>query len=67
VSVDPGPQVRAAAAEADIRRVLESLVLERQALRRDGAERAALEANRLAIVYWQHALAERITLRARVR
>ena len=51
--------------EEPIRAVLESLVQERQALRRVGADRAALEANRLAIVYWQHALAERLTLRPR--
>ena len=48
-----------------IRAVLESLVQERQALRRAGADQAALEANRIAIVYWQHALAERLSLRPR--
>jgi len=54
--------VRAGETEAQIRAVLESLVQERQDLRRNGGDQAALEANRLAIVYWQRALAERITL-----
>jgi hypothetical protein len=43
--------------EARIRAVLDSLVRERRELRRSGVEQAALEANRLAIVYWQQALA----------
>jgi len=66
VTVEPRSGVHDAAAVDEIRRVLASLVRERQGLRRDNADRAALEANRLAIVYWQHALAERITLRERV-
>ena len=33
--------------------ILASLLLEREALQRRPEERAALEANRLAIVYWQ--------------
>jgi hypothetical protein len=42
--------------EARIRAVLDALVLERQELRRTGADEPALEANRLAIVYWQRQL-----------
>ena len=38
--------------EARIREVLDALIHERQELRRTGAESPALEANRLAIVYW---------------
>ena len=37
--------------------IIGRLVLERQELRRSGAEKATLEANRLAIVYWQRRLA----------
>jgi hypothetical protein len=33
--------------------IVRSLVRQRQELRRGGATRATLEANRLAIVYWQ--------------
>ena len=51
--------------EARIRAVLDSLVRERRELRRSEVERAALEANRLAIVYWQQALSSRLSLRAR--
>lgn len=39
-----------------IARVLDSLVAERQHLRSSQTERALLEANRLAIVYWQNEL-----------
>jgi hypothetical protein len=46
--------------EERIRGVLESLVSERQGLRRAGTDRAALEANRLAIVYWQQRLSHRL-------
>ena len=46
--------------EARIRAVLDSLVNERQELRRSGSDRATLEANRLAIVYWQQALSIRL-------
>jgi hypothetical protein len=53
--------------EARIRAVLDSLVRERRELRRSGVERAALEANRLAIVYWQQALSSRLSLRAQER
>jgi hypothetical protein len=50
-SPDPADQARA---------VLASLVGERQALRHHGTDRAALEANRLAIVYWQQELSKRL-------
>jgi hypothetical protein len=43
-----------------IRLVLDSLVRERQALRDRGAHRAALDANRIAIVYWQQKLSKRL-------
>jgi hypothetical protein len=44
-----------------IRAVLNSLVHERQALRDAGDDAAGpLEANRLAIVYWQHELSRRL-------
>jgi hypothetical protein len=43
-----------------IRRVLDSLVQERQELRRRNTDPAALEANRLAIVYWQQELSKRL-------
>jgi hypothetical protein len=43
-----------------IRLVLDSLVSERQALRHRGTDPAALEANRLAIVYWQQELSKRL-------
>jgi hypothetical protein len=43
-----------------IHNVLNSLVRERQDLRRRDGDRALLEANRLAIVYWQHELARRL-------
>ena len=39
-----------------IRRILDRLVQERQQLRRATADVAALEANRLALVYWQNEL-----------
>jgi len=49
--------------------ILGSLVRERQELRRSAADRVVLEANRLAIVYWQqrlsHALAAEHPLVAR--
>ena len=40
--------------------VINSLVRERQDLRRHNGDRALLEANRLAIVYWQQQLARRL-------
>ena len=43
-----------------VRAVLASLVHERQALRHAGTDRPALEANRLAIVYWQQELSKRL-------
>jgi hypothetical protein len=43
-----------------IRLVLDSLVNERQALRHRGTDPAAIEANRLAIVYWQQELSKRL-------
>ena len=48
--------------EALIRRVLDSLVTERQRLRSRAAEPALLQANRLAIVYWQNELVREIGL-----
>jgi hypothetical protein len=45
--------------EARMRAVLDWLMHERQELRRSGVDRATLEANRLAIVYWQQALSIR--------
>jgi len=41
---------------AHIRRILDRLVQERQQLRRSPENDAALEANRLALVYWQDQL-----------
>jgi hypothetical protein len=43
-----------------VRAVLASLVHERQTLRSGRTDRAALEANRLAIVYWQQELSRRL-------
>jgi hypothetical protein len=43
--------------EDRIRVVLDSLVRERQGLRRRGSDRAALEANTIGIIYWQRELA----------
>jgi hypothetical protein len=51
--------------ETRIRALLDSLVAERQDLRRAGVDHATLEANRLAIVYWQQALTAHVGLRAR--
>jgi hypothetical protein len=51
--------VAAEALEADpgtIRRILDTLVHERQRLRSRGASAPELEANRLAIAYWHRAL-----------
>jgi hypothetical protein len=45
---------------ARIREVLAALVSERQELRRTNAPPPLLEANRLAIVYWQQKLARRL-------
>ena len=42
----------------EVRVVLHALVRERQELRRSRGDQAALEANRLAIVYWQSALSD---------
>jgi len=39
-----------------IRRILDRLVQERQQLRHEPNSAAALEANRLALVYWQQQL-----------
>jgi hypothetical protein len=46
----PNPSV------AQIESILADLILERQRLRRDNADKPLLEANRLAIVYWQQEL-----------
>jgi hypothetical protein len=43
-----------------IRGILNSLVLERQALRHSGTDQSALEANRLAIVYWQQEFSQHL-------
>jgi hypothetical protein len=45
---------------ARIREVLGALVHERQELRRHDARPSILEANRLAIVYWQQRLARQL-------
>lgn len=47
--------------EDRIRTVLDSLVGERQELRRRGTDPAALEANRIGIVYWQQELSKRLS------
>jgi hypothetical protein len=57
VSPDPAGQVDTT---DRVRAVLASLVHERQALRHAGTDRPALEANRLAIVYWQQELSKRL-------
>ena len=48
-----------AGTEDRIRMVLASLVRERRDLRRRGGDRAALEANRMGIIYWQRELSKR--------
>jgi len=53
--------------EARIRALLDALVRERSELRRSGLDQAALEANRLAIVYWQKALSSQFGRSARTR
>ena len=45
--------------EDRIRVVLDSLVRERQELRRRGTDQPALEANRVGIIYWQQELSRR--------
>jgi len=42
-----------AAAQRDIRTIIDRLVEERQALRAAAADRATLDANRHALAYWQ--------------
>jgi hypothetical protein len=59
VATSPDGAGRAGKADR-VRAVLASLVHERQALRYAGTDRAALEANRLAIVYWQQELSKRL-------
>jgi hypothetical protein len=51
-----------AADASDIRAIIDQLVQERQALRRAGADRMTLDANRRALAYWQLALTQ-VTLR----
>ncbi len=59
--VEPSPDPLARADSADrIRTILDTLVRERQALRHAGNDQPALEANRLAIVYWQQELSSRL-------
>jgi hypothetical protein len=41
-----------------IHEIIRSAVAERQRLRRTGGDEAALEANRLAIAYWQTRLSQ---------
>ena len=55
----PAPAHQANTADR-IRVVLDSLVRERQELRRRGTDRAALEANRMGIIYWQRELSKRL-------
>jgi hypothetical protein len=43
----------AAATAEDVREIVRELIHQRERLRRDGTDAATLEANRLAIVYWQ--------------
>jgi hypothetical protein len=50
--------VRDAGATSSVRRVIDSLVIERQRLRRDNAGSALLDANRIALRYWQEQLAK---------
>jgi hypothetical protein len=59
VEASPDPAGREDATER-VRAVLASLVHERQTLRSGRTDRAALEANRLAIVYWQQELSRRL-------
>ena len=47
--------------EDRIRAVLNALIHERQELRRRGTDAAALEANRIGIVYWQRKLSRRVS------
>ena len=49
----------------DVRAILHQLVAQRQRLRSDDAPRDALEANRLAIVYWQARLGRILGVAAR--
>ena len=48
----------------DIRRILSALVDERRHLSCANADSAFLEANRLAIAYWQHELRRRLPRRS---
>jgi hypothetical protein len=50
---DPRPAGNDLGTADDVRAILYQLVSQRQQLRAAGATRPALEANRLAIVYWQ--------------
>ena len=59
VAASSAPADQADTAER-VRAVLTSLVHERQVLRRAGTDPAALEANRLSIVYWQQELSKRL-------
>jgi len=52
--IRPGSAVSASGVAQEI---VGQLVRQRQELRRSGASKAMLEANRLAIVYWQQRLA----------
>jgi hypothetical protein len=49
LSTEPTPAERA-------RKILNALILERRDLRSSGADQATLEANRLALAYWQRQL-----------
>jgi hypothetical protein len=59
VGASPDPAGQADTADR-VRAILSSLVRERQTLRHARTDRAALEANRLAIVYWQQELSKRL-------
>jgi hypothetical protein len=59
VAASPDPTDRADTTDL-IRAILNSLVRERQGLRHADTDRAALEANRIAIVYWQQELSKRL-------
>ena len=59
-AVTSTPGVGPTAAERS-REILTDLIRERQKLQTDGADGATLEANRLAIVYWQQHLARALS------
>jgi hypothetical protein len=56
-----------AAAERDIRTIIDALVEERQALRAAATDRGALDANRTALAYWQLELTRALARDGRVQ